>query len=355
MYEDELRLQEIPYWVIKRRVRFDPTVIFQMAHLMHRERIDVVHTLNFTANAWGRVAAKLARVPRIIAHERGTAWTETTSMRWVDRSLYGYTDLLLANSEASQIILTQHIGLPADRIRIVYNGLPEPTVSRAAESLRDRLGIEPGVPLVGTVGRLDTPKGLFFLLRAIPFVWQSLPTTCFVLIGDGPLRSRLEAEARRSGLLDEGRVRFVGFSPHAGAFMPEMDLLVHPAIHESLGNVLIEAGLARLPVVASNVDGCPEVVVDGKTGVLVDCTQPVEYVAVPGASSLPAVVVDGRTRTLRPPLGPRDEDLAEAMVSLLRNPRLRRQMGERARERVERLFGLDRYVRDLENVYRGEG
>lgn len=354
VYEERLRSLGVPYWIMRRRARFDPTVISQMARLMRRERIDVVHTLNFTANVWGRVAAKLANVPRIIAHERGTAWIESAVMRLVDRVLYRFTDLLLANSEAAKIVLTQHVGLPADRIRVVYNGSPAPAETCGdGSSLRERLGISPEVPLIATVGRLDTPKGHIFLLRAIPSIWQSMPETHFALIGEGPLRGYLEDEAHRLGLPDKGSVHFLGFSLNAPDLMKEADLLVHPAIREPLGNVLIEAGLAHLPVVASNVDGCPEVVVDGETGVLVDCTLPVEHVPTPGASPLPAVVVDGRTRSLRPPLGPAPERLADAVVGLLRDPQLRHQMGERARERAEQVFSLERYARDLENAYRG--
>jgi len=354
IYEERLRSLGVPYWIMRRRARFDPTVISQMAQLMRRERIDVVHTLNFTANAWGRVAAKLANVPRIIAHERGTAWIESAVMRLVDRVLYRFTDLLLANSEAAKIVLTQHVGLPADRIRVVYNGSPAPAETCGDGSLlRERLGISPEVPLIATVGRLDTPKGHIFLLRAIPSIWQSMPETHFVLIGEGPLRGYLETEAHRLGSPDKGSVHFLGFSLNAPDLMQEADLLVHPAIREPLGNVLIEAGLARLPVVASNVDGCPEVVVDGETGVLVDCTLPVEHGPTPGASPLPAVVVDGRTRSLRPPLGPAPERLADAVVGLLRDPQLRHRMGKRARERAQQVFSLERYARDLENAYLG--
>jgi glycosyltransferase involved in cell wall biosynthesis len=180
-----------------------------------------------------------------------------------------------------------------------------------------------------------------------------MPQTNFVLMGDGPLRDYLESEAHRSGVLKEGRLHFLGFLPSAPNLMSEMDLLVHPAIREPLGNVLIEAGLARVPVIASNVDGIPEVVVNGETGWLIDCTLPVEHnIRAPGASPLPKVVVDGRTRRLRPPLGPKPEELADAVVRLLRDAQLRRQMGKRARERMKRLFSIDRYARDLESAYR---
>jgi glycosyltransferase involved in cell wall biosynthesis len=185
-------------------------------------------------------------------------------------------------------------------------------------------------------------------------VWQSVPDTQFVLIGDGPLRGYLEAEARQRGLMQEGRVHFSGFLPDVVNRMPEMDLLVHTAIREPLGNVFIEAGLARLPVVASNVDGCPEVIVDGETGILVDCSAPVKYVHAPGVAPLPSAVVDGHTRALRPPLGPNPESVADATVRLLNNPQLRKEMGQRAQERVQKLFSIDRYARCLERAYRGD-
>ena len=275
-------------------------------------------------------------------------------MRVVDRVLYRFTDLLLANSEAARIVLTQHIGLSPDRIRVVYNGMPKPNSTYHSSSLRRTLDIGPQVPLVGTVGRLDTPKGHIFLLQAIPHIWQSVPEAHFAIIGDGPLRGYLEGEAQRLGLLDDGRVQFLGFLPKAPNLMQEMDVLAHPAIRESLGNVLIEASLAQLPIVASNVDGIPEVVVDGETGLLVECTAPVEYVPAPGAAPLPIVVVDGRTRRLRPPLGPDPQAFATAIVELLSDPKRRHQMGKRGYERAQRYFGLKRYARDLELAYRGE-
>ena len=354
LYEGELRAMDIPYWILNRRLRFDPRFIFEIAGLMRRERVDVVHTLNFTANAWGRAAAKIAGVPRIIAHERGTAWTESATMRMVDRIFYNFTDLLLANSNAAKNVLTKHVGLSKDRIRVIYNGVPKPTIKpKTRPSLREMLGISSSTYLVGTIGRLDTPKGHIYLLHAISKVLQSLPNVTFVIIGDGPLHRYLKSEAQSLGLIDKGCVHFMGFLDNAPDLISDLDLLVHPAIRESLGNVLIEASLNQIPIVASNVDGCPEVVVDGQTGILVDCTQPVTYVDAPGASPLPAVVVDGSTRQLRPPLGPNPEDLAGAIVLLLQNPHLREQMGSRARTRSENLFSIERYVRDLENAYRG--
>jgi glycosyltransferase involved in cell wall biosynthesis len=351
VYESELQRLDVPYWVMKRRTRFDLTVLVQMAGLMRREQVDIVHTQGFTANAWGRVAARLAGVPRIIAHEHGTVWTETAAMRLVDRLLYRISDLLLANSEAARTVLTQHVQVPGDRIRVVHNGIPEPPVEAYGSPLREMLGLGPEVPVVGTVGRLDTPKGHAFLLRAIPYVWRKAPEVRFVLVGDGPLRSHLEQEAHRLGIWPDTRVCFMGFRLDAPALMREMNLMAHPAIREPLGNVLIEAGLASLPVVATRVDGVPEVVVDGETGLLVDCTVPAEHVPAPGAAPLPSLVVDGHTGKLRPPLGPDPRRFAAAIVALLNDRPRCATLGENAYQRARRFFNLERYVRELERAY----
>lgn len=351
VYESELQRLDVPYWVMKRRRRFDLTVLVQMAGLMRQERVDIVHTQGFTANAWGRVAARLAGVPRIVAHEHGTAWTGTAAMRLVDRLLYRVSDLLLANSEAARTVLTQHVRLPGDRIRVVHNGIPEPPVEVYGSPLREMLDVGPEVPVVGTVGRLDTPKGHIFLLRAVPYVWRQAPEACFVLIGDGPLRSHLEQEAHRLGIWPDTRMHFLGFRLDAPALMREMSLMAHPAIREPLGNVLIEAGLARLPVVAARVDGVPEVIVDGETGLLVDCTVPAEYVPAPGAAPLPSLVVDGRSGGLRSPLGPDPRRFAAAIVALLNDRPRCATLGENAYQRARQFFNLERYVRELERAY----
>lgn len=354
IYQAEIEALGIPVSIMSRRHRYAPDLIPQMVRLMRRQKIDVVHTLNFTANTWGRAAAILARVPRIIAHERGTAWTDTPMMRLVNRALYPFTDLMLANSEAARIILRHHVGLPDARIKVIYNGLPLPQPIQPGLNLRHALAISPDTPLIGVIGRLDTPKGYPFLLQALPYIWQKIPAVHVAIIGTGPLDSALRRMAADRGLLETGQLHFMGYVPNAAGTLPQMDLLLHPAIRESFGNVLVEAGFAAVPVVASNVDGGAEVIVHGETGLLVDCTERVDFIPAVGASPLPELVVDGRSRTLRPPLGPNPQSLAAHAVTLLRDPALRQRLGHQARERAQRLFTLERFVRDLESVYRSQ-
>jgi glycosyltransferase involved in cell wall biosynthesis len=323
-YEAEIQSLGISCWIMTRHHRFDPSIIAQIAKLT------------------------------IIAHERGTAWTETATMRLVDRLLYPVTDLLIANSKAAYTILTQHVGVSTKRLRVIYNGLPEnPSNFQTSHLLHHRLGLKPDHLIVGTLGRLDTPKGIQFLIKIIPKIVEVFPKVNFVIVGDGPLRDYYELLAQSMGLFDQNLVSFLGFIPNASTLLSEIDILVQPSIRESLGNSLIEAGLKGCPVVASNVDGCPEVIEHEKTGLLVNCNQSVTKIIAPGSSPLPKVVVDGETRILRPPLGPNPNDLARAIIRLCSNAELRHLMGTNARKRTQRLFSLKRYVSDLENIYRG--
>lgn len=347
VYEERLRSLGILYRVMTRRIRFDPTVISQLAALMREWTIDVVHTRNFTANAWGRTAARFAGVRRIIAHERGTAWTETAPMRWLDRRLYGVTDVLLANSEAAKLMLIHHVRVPPDRIRVIHNGLPIRAAPRPIKGrLRSELGIGAAAPFIGAVGRLDTPKGLPFLVDTVRLVLAQRPEAHFAVIGDGPLRPYLT-----EALASYKHAHLLGFRMDAPAIMGDFDVLLHPAVRESLGNVLMEAGMAGVPAVATAVDGIPEVIKNGETGWLIPGTEVPPFIRAPGVSPMPTWVVDGRTRQLRPPRGPAPEALTDALISLLDDPQRRAELGYRAQRRIREHFSLARYVRQVTAIY----
>ena len=125
----------------------------------------------------------------------------------------------------------------------------------------------------------------------------------------------------------------------------------HSRFREAFGNVVIEAALARKPVVASNVDGIAETVIDGETGFLVDCTEPIKS-RTKGTNRYPGAVVDGRTRELRPPYLPNIEILAEKVITCLQDPELAAALGHKAYLRATSIFSVERYRTELDNLYR---
>ena len=204
-------------------------------------------------------------------------------------------------------------------------------------------------PIAGFVGRLNNPKGPEAFIRIIPIVSQAVPQAKFVVVGDGPMRSYLEAEAKK--LKVEERVYFLGYQPKAYRLMKEMDVIVVPSFREAFGNVAIEAAFAKKPVVASNVDGIAETVVDGETGFLIDCTEPLKG-RLKGTNRLPAAVVDGTTRKLRLPYLPNTEKMAEKVIACLLNPEMAASLGNKGYLRAKSLFSFERYRTELDQTYR---
>ena len=178
---------------------------------------------------------------------------------YYDLKYYRGCDHLIGNTRAIVAHAVGH-GWPGERVHYLPNFVPDPSAAPVANGeIADR----PCAPLVLALGRLHPNKGFDLLLDALALA----PGIHLWLAGDGPLRADLERRATRLGLAD--RVRFLGWRDDAPALMARADLLVCPSLHEPLGNVVIEAWAAGLPVVATASDGPAALIRDGDNGVLV--------------------------------------------------------------------------------------
>jgi glycosyltransferase involved in cell wall biosynthesis len=177
---------------------------------------------------------------------------------YYDLKYYRHCDRLIANTRA---ILDYAVagGWPRERIDHLPNFVPD---VRAAAPLTAKLAGSRG-PVVLALGRLHPNKGFDLLLEAL----AATRSVNLWLAGDGPLRGQLERLATRLGITD--RVRFLGWRDDAPALMASADLLVCPSLHEPLGNVVIEAWSAGLPVIATASDGPGALIANGETGLLV--------------------------------------------------------------------------------------
>jgi glycosyltransferase involved in cell wall biosynthesis len=196
--------------------------------------------------------------------------------------------------------------------------LPRPGCSPDVPKLRADLGLAPGTPVVGSVGRLAEQKGYRYLLEAIPTVLASRPDTRFVLIGDGELRASLEEMAARLGLMDH--VIFAGLRPQAQLYYPAMDLFVLPSVWEGLPTVVLESMASRVPVVATDIAGARDLVQDGATG------------------------------WLAPPANPRL--LAAAILDALERPDKRMEFAHRAASEVLPKYTIEHVAAGYEKLYR---
>lgn len=243
--------------------------------LIRRERFDVVHThLSFPGIA-GRIAARAAGSRCIVhmfhtitAHDYARPITRRLLLG-VERALGRLTRHSIAGSHAIREKLIALEIVPADRISTIHYGVDfrrfEALPDRAAA--RGELGLPRDAPVVMTACRLEPQKGIGYLQEAFRQVCEEIPDALLLVAGSGPLEEPMRAFAARHGLT--ANIRFLGWRDDVPRLMAASDVLALASLWEAFGLVFAEAGLAHLPVTAPRVEGIPEVVLDGETGLLV--------------------------------------------------------------------------------------
>ncbi|MBI3288351.1 MAG: glycosyltransferase, partial [Elusimicrobia bacterium] len=236
----------------------------------------------------------------------------------IDRALKGRDDLLIAECDSSRDFLIRRLGYAPDKVRTIRNGVdlagwPVSKVERQKKRLELRLNSAD--VLVGAVGRLDEQKGFSSLIEAMARLKET--TLRCVILGDGPERPRLEALVRQHEL--ESSVWLPGERGDISSWLSAFDVYCLPSLWEGLPNALLEAMALGLPVVASGVDGVPEAVDDGKTGLLVPAENP------------PA--------------------LSKALSGLAADPARRAALGAAAHAAVVERFTLRRMIGEYQDAY----
>jgi glycosyltransferase involved in cell wall biosynthesis len=298
-----------------------PHSLVQMARIareLRRRRVQIVHSYLFHANWFGTLAGRMARVPVALVSKRSMDVYPRGRDRWACRLSNRLADCVTAVAAAVRDHVHAVEGCPLEKIVMIPNGidLPDPVASPAAQR-PPILASTAHDTVVGTITRLVWKRGHEELLQAASIIRQSEPSAKLVVVGDGPLRASLEAQARELGL--NGGVRFLGAVPNAASLLPHFDVFVLSSVLEGMSNALLEAMAAGRPVVATRVGGNTELVVDGETGFLV------------------------------PPKDP--AAMASAVVRLARDSNLARRFGDAGRRRVASEFTLDRMVHRLESLY----
>jgi glycogen synthase len=252
------------------------------------------------------------------AEQLGSAYRATT---WIERTAYENADGVIAVSEAMREDVQSLYGVPAEKIRVIHNGIDpdEYQPRRDPETLR-RLGVDPALPFVLFVGRITRQKGIIHLVRAIQYLRPDVQVALCAGAPDTP-----EIATEMAAAVDEARRR----SDHRIVWIREMlprpqlirlythaAVFVCPSVYEPFGIINLEAMACETPVVASAVGGIPEVVAHGETGLLV------------AAEVLDATEMEPR----HPEQFARD--LAAAVNALLADPERRASMSARARARV---------------------
>ena len=259
----------------------DLMAVRDLQRRIRRLRPDIVHTHSSKAGFVGRLAARIAGVPRIFYTPHGHVFHSyygrpiTRMFVALERFAARFTEriVVLTDAEAQQH-LAVGVGRREQFVKIP-SGVDLTAVLAEAPGghrVRRELGFSDETPVIGAVARLVPVKGLQYLVSAMPEIVRSCPDAHLVLAGDGDRRPELEALARRLSLAD--RVHFLGFRRDAAAVTAALDVFVLPSLNEGQGRVLVTAMALGVPIVATKVGGVPEVIEEGCQGLLVPPADP---------------------------------------------------------------------------------
>ena len=322
---EEARQSGIGYVPVALGKRLSLSRIREIAAVLRRHEIDLLHTHGGIAGLYGRSAARRARTPAVVHTLHGIHYLHYRNPLLrrlyvlLERRCSRATDRLVLVCQSDFRLARKHRLAPEEKMTVILNGIDvrSGVAPEHLARLRTELGWPPGGPVIGTVARLHRQKGVVNLLRAAPQILAAVPEATIAVVGDGPEAGGLKREAQRLNL--KGRLRFLGERKDAASVLSLYDVFVLPSLWEGLPFVLVEAAGLGKPIVATAVDGVPEILEDGKTGLLV------------------------------PPNDP--SALAEAAIRLLTDKEEAGRLGDRARALVPPRFPLRRMIDQTQNLY----
>jgi glycosyltransferase involved in cell wall biosynthesis len=299
------------------RGEVDLPAAWRLSRVIRDLEPDVIHAHDPHGVAVAATALSIASPPRrpaLVAARRVDFHIKSNSFsRWK----YRQVDRFVTASEAIRAMLIED-GVPADRTTTVHEGIDvDRVVAVEPLNVREEYWFPPHSLIVGNIAALVPHKGQKYLIDAAALVVREAPEARFLVLGEGELRATLEHQVKHLHLSQH--VVFAGFRADALAVLKGLDLFVMSSVTEGLGTSLLDAMAAGRPIVATRAGGIPEVVVDRATGLLVP---------------------------------PRDADaLAAAILEMLRNEAMRREMAAAGFARVRQRFSVDRMVEETLRVY----
>ncbi|HEY3320693.1 MAG TPA: glycosyltransferase family 4 protein [Planctomycetota bacterium] len=303
----------------------DAAAYSQMKELLRSIKPDIVHTHSAKAGFLGRYAAHNLDIERVIhtAHVFPFQWAGGVTGRvylGLERQVARFSETLICVGESQRAdAVARKLTDPA-KLVVVRNGieLPEQTAASQRAAARATLGLPESALAVGMVGRLAPQKGIGALVKAAANVLRERADAVFFVVGGGPLEGSVRRRMAELGV-PESRFRLLGHREDADKLYAAFDVVALSSLYEGLPYVLLEAMARGVPVVATDVLGSRDVVVEGETGFL-------------------ARVKDS-------------EHIAECIIRLLGDANLREQMGRAGRERVAREFSFEAFVAGHRSIY----
>ncbi len=311
----------VPVFALRKKTGLDLSTIGKIRRLLKEHRVDILHGHLWGGNLWGRLAARAARTPVVVVTEHNVDVWKKWHHKAMDRFLAGWTDKVIVVSQKVKDFYRSEVGLPEDKLVVIYNGIPlpgDPCPVRRQQALKKELGVADGIPVIANIGRLVPAKANHVFIEALRVLLKEGTPFQALIVGDGPLRRRLEEEGR--DLVRDGVLCFTGLRQDVSDILDITDIAALSSTREGFSIVVLECMAKGIPFVATNVGGNDEQIIDGQTGFLTEVNDP--------------------------------RALAAAMSRLVKDGRLRRWMGQRARDRLRHHFSLSVMVKQTQDLYR---
>jgi glycosyltransferase involved in cell wall biosynthesis len=321
----------------------DTLAFFKLWNILRKTKPDILHVNSSKIGGLGALAGRLARVPRIVFTAHGWAFNENRSLTTKAVIAISYWTIIMLSHKTmavSESMMRQIKYWPFvhRKVTLVYNGIdkaPQFSQANARHALGEIFPIirkiidtvgDKNIFWVGSIGELHHIKGYEYAIKAVRQSITTLSKTfplkkiIYTIFGEGEERSQLEKLIKEIGL--EDNILLMGHTPNIAEYIQAFDVFMLPSLSEGLPYVLLEAGIGHAPVISTAVGGIPEVIVDMRSGVLVQPKNSAE--------------------------------LSHAISFMIDHPEERRSYGNSLKDRVTSKFSLDQMLSGIEDTYKTE-
>jgi glycosyltransferase involved in cell wall biosynthesis len=308
--------------------RYNPAAILRLISIMKEHQINIVHGQGARAEFFARLAARLYGRCQYIStiampvESFDVNPAKKIIYRLMDRCSEQFVDKFIVVSSKLQQIMVESHGIMPNKVTKIYNGIETDyfmpiALEEQRAHIRETFALNERVSLIGCLGRLVWQKGFEYFIRSIPALLQNIQDVKFILVGDGPLRGRLEALSKSLGI--EDRLIFTGHRNDIRDIISAIDIVVIPSLLEGFPMITLEAMAMEKPIIATAIDGIFEQIANNEEGILIAPQNPMA--------------------------------IALAVEQLLLYPCDAQRIGKNARERVIRDFSVKKMIEETIKVY----
>jgi len=290
--------------------------VSEIIEIAGKEKADLIVSQGVVANAYARLSAKKCSLPHLATVHSDINYDYPDQAK---RILYKISDKQLRKVTKRYITVSKYLkvelmqsGIPGDKVSVIYNGVDEGVINLKVESKKTETN---NSTVIGSIGRFHYTKGYHNLIEAFTYL-KDLPIS-LILYGDGDEKKQLKELVKQLGLSD--KVSFPGYTQDITEALEKIDIYIQPSLMEGFGLTVIEAMLAEKPVIVTPVGSLPELVTDGKTGLITGDTKP--------------------------------ESIAVAIKTLFENKELAQKIAEAGIIDVRKRFAVEKWIQDTEKIY----